>query len=84
MPPIGDPLQSYVYDTVDITAGSPTSPEAAKPLVSRTPGTQYTTNELNLWTAIRGAAGRFARNVLVPYGKGMLLTLLNPDTRKGA
>lgn len=72
------------YDTVDISDGSRTSPFQAQPLVSRTPGTTYGTNELNLWTRIKGAAGRFVKSVLVPTGKAALLTLMNPSTGKAA
>lgn len=75
---------STPYDTVDISDGSSSSPFQAQPLVSRTPGTTYGTNELNLWTRIKGAAGRFVKSVLVPTGKAALLTLMNPRTGKAA
>lgn len=44
----------------------------------------YGTNELNLWSRIRGAAGRFVKSILVPTGKAALLTLLNPASGKAA
>lgn len=82
-PVIPDQLK-VSYDTVNISEGSSTSPAVAKPLVSRTPGSMYGTNELNLWSRIRGAAGRFVKSVLVPTGKAALLTLMNPSTGKAA
>lgn len=50
----------------------------------RAPGTAYTANELNLWTRIKGAAGTFVKQFLVPAGRACLLSIMDPESHRMA
>lgn len=70
------PVALKPYDTVDLARLD------ATPLVSRTPGTTFTSNQLDTWTRIKGAAGRFIKQIAIPCGIGNIIDLFNPATGK--
>lgn len=75
------PTATPGLDTVNLE-----SEREDKPIVKRdlSADPSFATNEVNLWTNIKGAAGKFIREIAVPTGVATVMQLFNPDTKKMA
>lgn len=53
-----------------------------QPIITRKPGTEVQAGKIDLWTRIKGGAGKFVRKILIPCAEGAITTLMNPENRK--